>query len=225
MGPNRARRREAVKAATVTQSPLSRVRRAFATMAHAVREDHAVLHHYDAKYAADLRGGEASVAKDLVTRIGFQMLAACRVMRFCVDAEIPLLPQVTSRLIRHLYGSDIHWEADLAPGIVFVHGMGLAISRAASVERGAILFQHVTLGMGTDPESRATGAPHVEKDVHVGAGSTVVGPIVLGARSKVTANCFVRRSVPSDSLVEAPGPTISVRTRTGPARAEGEVSS
>jgi serine O-acetyltransferase len=203
---------------------VSKVRRAFAAMTHAVKEDHAVLHHYDDKYAADVHGAGVSVAKDLVTRIGFQMLAACRVMRFCADAEIPLLPQVTSRVIRHLYGSDIHWEAELAPGIVLVHGMGLAISRAARVERGAILFQHVTLGMGIDPETRASGAPHVEQGVHVGAGSTIVGPVRLGARSKVTANCFVRTSVPADSLVEAATPAVSVRSRKGPPRPHEEAS-
>ncbi len=194
-------------------------------MVAAVRDDHAVLRHYDAKYAADLRDGGSTIARDLVTRIGFQMLAACRVMRFCVDADIPLAPRVMSRMIRHVYGSDIHWEAQLDPGIVVVHGMGLAISRAAHVERGVILFQNVTLGMGTDPTTRVVGAPVVERDVHVGAGSTVIGPITLGARSKVTANCFVRSSVPAGSLVEAPVPTVSVRARPEGARPQSELES
>jgi serine acetyltransferase len=202
-----------------------KVRHAFRAMVGAVREDHAVLHHYDSKYAADVRDGSASVARDLVTRIGFQMLAACRLMRFCVDAEIPLAPRVASRMIRHLYGSDIHWDAELAPGIVIVHGMGLAISRAARVERGVILFQHVTLGLGTDPETRVTGAPLVEQDVHVGAGSTLIGPITMGARTKVTANCFVRASVPADSLVAASAPTVSARPSAVGRRArEGPLS-
>jgi serine acetyltransferase len=177
----------------------------------AVRADHEVLRHYDEKYAADVRGDGASLSRDLVTRIGFQMLAACRVMRFCADAHIPLAPKVASRLIRHLYGSDVHWEAELEPGIVVVHGMGLAVSRAARVERGAILFQNVTLGMSADPVNRTSGAPVIERDVHVGAGSTVVGPITVGARSKISANCFVRQSVPPDSLVEAPAATVTAR--------------
>jgi serine O-acetyltransferase len=181
-------------------------------MIAAVREDHAMLRHYDGKYQNGVEKG-GSLAHDLVTRVGFQMLAACRAMRFCADSGIPLGPQVASRMIRHVYGSDIHWEAELEPGVVVVHGMGLAISRAAHVSRGAILFQNVTLGMGVDPESRATGAPILERDVHVGAGSTLVGPITVGARSKVTSNCFVRASVHPDSLVESPMPTVSSRSR------------
>lgn len=193
-----------------------KVRRSWREMVAAVREDHATLHHYDSKYASDRGDAGAALARDLVTRIGFQMLVACRFMRFCVDAEIPLAPRVASRMIRHVYGSDIHWEAQLEPGIVFVHGMGLAISKAARVQRGAILFQNVTLGLGIDPASRSVGAPVLEQDVHVGAGSTLIGPITVGRGSKVTANCLVRDSIPPESLVEAPVPTVSVRPRRHP---------
>jgi serine O-acetyltransferase len=181
-------------------------------MVEAIREDRAMLHYYDAKHAPERASeGDPGFARDMVTRVGFQMLVAYRAMRFLVDARVPLAPQVASRVIRHVYGSDIHWETEIEPGVVFVHGMGLALSSAARVQRGAILFQHVTLGMSLDPVTRESGAPVVERDVHVGAGSTLVGPIRVGARSKVTANCFLRTSVPADSLVEAPAPTVSAR--------------
>jgi serine O-acetyltransferase len=194
-----------------------RLTRALRTLVSAVRADHAMLHHYDGKYGgpAGSEGAGGSLPRDLVVRAGFQMLAACRAMRFWADAGIPLAPQIASRLIRHAYGSDVHWEAELEPGIVVVHGMGLAVSRAARVRRGAILFQHVTLGMGVDPESRVLGAPTIEQDAQVGAGCTLIGPITLGARSKITANCFVRASVPADSIVEAPPPKVSARPRRG----------
>jgi serine O-acetyltransferase len=182
-------------------------------MVSAVREDRAMLHHYDAKYSEGGARGPTGFTGDLVTRIGFQMLVAYRAMRFLADAQIPLAPMVVSRLIRHVYGSDIHWEAQLEPGVVLVHGMGLAVSAAARVERGAILFQHVTLGISRDASTTRVGAPVIEREAHVGAGATIVGPITIGARSKVMANCVVRASVPPDSLVEAPAPTVSVRSR------------
>jgi serine O-acetyltransferase len=210
MGSYDARGEEALSNAGLA---VQRVRQAWREMTTAVRADQAMLHHYDSKYAAGQRDPHVTLGHDLVTRVGFQMLAACRVMRFCERAGVPLAPRFASRVIRHLYGADIHWEAELEPGIVFVHGMGLAISRAARVERGAIIFQNVTLGLGIDAESRAVGAPVVEQDAHVGAGTTIVGPIRVGARSKVTANCFVRTTIPPDSLVEAPMPTVSLRPR------------
>ncbi len=194
---------------------MSRIREAWQAMRGAVREDHAMLRHYDAKYGGGEPSSEAGMARDLVTRAGFQVMVAYRAMRFCVDAGLPNAARVASRLIRHAYGSDIHWEARLEPGVVVVHGMGLAVSKAARVDRGAVLFQHVTLGMGVDADTRESGAPHVEQDAQVGAGTTVVGPVTIGARSKVTANCFVRESVPPDSLVEAPAPKVSSRIRRG----------
>jgi serine O-acetyltransferase len=122
---------------------------------------------------------------------------------------------VVSRLIRHLYGSDIHWEAELAPGIVLVHGFGLAISKAARVAEGCILFQGVTLGLGRDGASGATGAPTLEPNVHVGVGATLVGPITIGRDTKIMAGCTVTQSVPPRSLVEAPLPAVRARPSAG----------
>jgi serine O-acetyltransferase len=194
----------------------ARFARAWSAMVAALREDHAMMRHYDEKYPTHLRG-RPSLPRDLVTRIGLQVLGAYRLMRFCVEARIPLAPRVISRLIRHAYGSDIHWETTLDPGVVLVHGMGLALSRGARVHRGTILFHNVTLGMGIDPETREVGAPVVEPHVHIGPGCSVVGPVRIGARSKISANCFVRASVPPDSLVEAPRPAVAPRSLRPPA--------
>jgi serine O-acetyltransferase len=149
---------------------------------------------------------------DVVRKIGFQIIVAYRVMRLLHEWRLPLLPQIASRLIRHLYASDIHWEASFAPGVMIVHGMGLCISHSARVESGVILFQGVTLGIGIDPLTRETGAPHVEADVHVGAGATLVGPIRVGARSKVMAGVVLMHSVPEDSLVKAHEPSVQSRS-------------
>jgi len=180
--------------------------------ATALRADHEHMSTTQAKYAhagSAAEGGKLS--SDLVTKIGFQMMAAYRAMRVFEEAGVPLAPKIASRLIRHLYGSDIHWEARFEPGVMIVHGMGLAISRAAHVEPGAILNQNVTLGMGIDPESRVTGAPHLERNVHVGAGATLVGPITIGAGSKIMAGCVVTRSVPPGSIVMAQAPEVRER--------------
>ena len=97
------------------------------------------------------------------------------------------------------------------PTIVFVHGFGLAIAGGAVVGEGCILFQNVTLGRSLDGETGSTGAPRLERNVHVGVGATLVGPIVIGEGSKVMAGCFVRTSVPPRSLVEAPAPIVRPR--------------
>jgi serine O-acetyltransferase len=110
-----------------------------------------------------------------------------------------------------VFASDIHWDAELEPGVMVVHGFGLAISYAARVHTGSILFQNVTLGYGPDAETRRTGAPLLERNVHVGIGATLFGPIVVGAETKIMAGCVLSRSVPPRSIVEAAVPHVGVR--------------
>jgi serine acetyltransferase/GT2 family glycosyltransferase len=178
-----------------------------------IRADHAALSASQGKYGA--REDTRPLAVEAVQNIGLQMLVAYRVMRALHRDGHGAAARVVSRLIRHLYGSDIHWEADFAPGIVLVHGFGLAISKAARVGEGCILFQGVTLGLGRDGASGRAGAPTLEPNVHVGVGATLVGPITIGRDSKIMAGCTVTQSVPPRSLVEAPLPAVRARPSPG----------
>ncbi len=190
---------------------------ALGDFASAVRADHATIRRYGSRYG-DGNNPTSALLTDVVRKVGFQILVAYRVMRLLRAWHLPLLPQITSRLIRHLYASDIHWDARFEPGVMIVHGMGLCISHSARVEGGVILFQGVTLGVGIDPVTREVGAPHVGADAHVGAGATLVGPIQVGAASKIMAGVVLMHSVPERSLVEAPAPAVRSRApRPGPA--------
>ncbi len=174
----------------------------------AIRADHKMLRHYQAKYG---NAPPRPLPVDAVQNIGFQLLIAYRIMRACRANGHALAAKSMSRIIRHLYGSDIHWDAEFAPGIVVVHGFGMAISGSSRVSEGCILFQHITLGLGLDPDTRASGAPRLERNVHVGVGATLLGPITVGAESKIMPGCALTRSVPARSKVESPVPKVSAR--------------
>jgi serine acetyltransferase len=185
-------------------------KRPFACAFLALCEDQAVMREYESRYG-HAAPSEGRLAPDVVQKVGLQMMAAVRLMQGLHAAGRTTAAKIVSRVIRHLYGSDIHWEAQLEPGIMIVHGMGLAISREARVAHGCILFQHVTLGLGIDADTRKTGAPSLERDVHVGPGATLLGPITVGAGSKVMAGAVLTQPVPPGSLVETPAPQIRPR--------------
>jgi serine O-acetyltransferase len=168
-----------------------------------------MLQRSQGKYGVDV--SPRPLTAEVVQNIGLQTLVAYRIMRALHVSGHSVAAKIMSRVIRHLYGSDIHWEADFAPGIVLVHGFGLAISKAARVEEGCILFHGVTLGMGRDGKSGETGAPVLEHGVHVGVGATLVGPITIGRESKIMAGCTVTHSVPVRSLVESAEPAVRAR--------------
>jgi serine acetyltransferase/GT2 family glycosyltransferase len=178
----------------------------------AIAEDHAVLRHYEAKYHQQ-ESSKGELPGDLVRKIGFQIMAAYRLMRAFRQSDRLPLAKAVSRLMRHLYGCDIHWNAELEPGILVVHGMGLAISHGARVGRGAILNQNVTLGQGIDSHTREVGSPRVEENVHIGAGATLIGPITIGADTKIMPGALVLSSVPPGSLVEVPEGVARPRPR------------
>jgi serine O-acetyltransferase len=176
----------------------------------AVRADYASVQNNRAKYHAE-KVSLWRMPIDLVRKVGFQTLAVTRLMQLARDLRVPIAPQVLSRLLRHLYSSEIHWDADIAPGVSIVHGVGLVISHAATVGEQCILFHNVTLGEGLDKNTRERGAPTLEARVHVGPGATLLGPIVVGEGSKIGAGAVLDHSVPPHSLVMPQAAKVSSR--------------
>lgn len=183
--------------------------RRFAT---SVRADHAAMRSTRGRYPTDGTSmHSAGLLSDAIRKVGFQMLIAVRVMRLVQDLHIPFGGPIVSRLIRHVYGAEIHWHATIADGVGFVHGVGIVISHGAVVGPGCILSQNITLGESIDPFTRKVGAPMLGSNVHIGAGAVLLGPICVGNETKIMANAVLDRSVPPRSLVRIPAATIEAR--------------
>src|SRR5215471_3879189 len=121
----------------------------FRDMLKAIRADHDTLRRNSRKYRGD-SDSQRPLLVDLVTRIGFQIMTWYRVMWYLDQIRVPLLPKLVSRMIRLVFGAEIHWKAKIAPGVSIVHGVGLVLSHASEVGPGCILFHNVTLGETRD---------------------------------------------------------------------------
>jgi serine O-acetyltransferase len=77
--------------------------------------------------------------------------------------------------------------------------MGTVIGETAEIGADVLLYHNVTLG-GVDLK-KAKRHPTVEDHVVIGAGAQVLGPIRVGAHSRVGANAVVVKDVPNDSVV------------------------
>lgn len=175
-----------------------------------VRADFGSLQRYRAKYHNEVVPLSRLPAA-LVKKIGLQMMVATRTMRLLEELHVPLGGQIASRVIRHLYGAEIHWKTQVGDGVSIVHGTGLVLSHRAKVGPGCILFQNVTLGEGRDPDTGESGAPTLGRDVHVGPGATLLGPITVGEGTKIMAGAVLTRSVPPYSLVKPAEAEVSSR--------------
>lgn len=188
-----------------------------------VRADFASTQRYRQKYHAEAIP-LSRLPLAAVKKVGFQMLIATRAMRLLQDAHVPVLPMVASRLIRHLYAAEIHWNTEIADGVSVVHGTGLVLSHRAKVGPGCILFHNVTLGEGLHPDTKEAGAPTLGRDVHVGPGATLLGPIHVGDGSKIGAGAVVTRDVPAYSVVMPAEAVVSPRKRGAAERPEEDAA-
>lgn len=189
---------------------LARWRRSATDFVAAVSADYASVQQNRKKYhQEDISAWRMPI--DLVRKIGFQTTFGIRCMQAARSANLPVAPALISRLLRHAYGVEVHFDAHIAPGISIVHGNGLVISHAATIGSGCILFHNVTLGEGLDAKTRKRGAPTLEENVHIGPGATLLGPIVVGAGTKIMAGAVLDQSTPKNSLVTPHKATVSAR--------------
>jgi serine O-acetyltransferase len=109
------------------------------------------------------------------------------------------LGRLTSHVSRALTGVEIHPGAQIGPCFFIDHGMGVVIGETAEIGTNVTLYHGVTLG-GTSWK-KGKRHPTLEDDVVVGAGAKILGPIRIGARTRIGANAVVVKDVPPDSVV------------------------
>jgi serine O-acetyltransferase len=128
-----------------------------------------------------------------------------------------ILPRALALAGRFVSGGiDIHPGATIGRRFFVDHGCGVVIGETAKIGDDVMLYHGVTLGAvgwwkDLDRPPGAARHPTVEDGVVVGAGSLVLGPITVGARTKVGAHALLLESVPPDSIVRPPSSTVMRR--------------
>jgi serine O-acetyltransferase len=149
-----------------------------------------------------------SVVEVLFLYPGLQALWLHRLAHALWCNDFFFLGRAVSHFSRWLTGIEIHPGAQIGPGFFIDHGMGTVIGETAEVGADVTLYHNVTLG-GVSLE-KVKRHPTLEDHVVVGAGAQILGPIVIGAHSRVGSNSVVVHDVPPHSVVVGvPGRVIS----------------
>ncbi|WP_329108810.1 serine acetyltransferase [Micromonospora sp. NBC_01699] len=106
-------------------------------------------------------------------------------------------------VIRLGTNSDLPRELSCGPGLRLFHPYGLVFHRDARLGRNVSMYHQVTIGRRDH-----SGEPVIGDEVTVGAGATVLGPIVIGRGAKIGAGATVLDDVPPGG--RALGPRASV---------------
>ena len=101
--------------------------------------------------------------------------------------------------ISEQFGVDIHPAVAMGSGIMLDHATGIVIGETAVVEDNVLFWHGVTLG--SKILTSGDRHPKIRQGVHLGAGSTVLGPVEIGANARVAAGSVVVDNVEPGAIV------------------------
>ena len=129
---------------------------------------------------------------------GFQAIQVQRVANWMWKRGRKALAVALQSRTSDVFAVDIHPAATLGRGLLMDHATSIVIGETAMVGDNVSMLHHVTLGgSGTGSGTRH---PTIGNGVLLGAGVSVLGPVVIGHCSKVGAGSVVVTDIPSNSV-------------------------
>ncbi|MEG0180176.1 MAG: serine O-acetyltransferase EpsC [Oscillospiraceae bacterium] len=151
----------------------------------------------DAKSIRHKDPAAKSLAEVLLLYPGFHALIFYKLSHFLYRHHRFFLARTVSQWGRGFTGIEIHPGATVGSGLFIDHGAGVVIGETAEIGNNVTLYHGVTLGgTGKDKGKRH---PTVCDNVLIGAGCKVLGPITLGANSRIGANSVVLSCIPANA--------------------------
>ena len=138
---------------------------------------------------------------EIMTYPGVWALAWHRVAHRLYGSRLFFLARLVNHFSRMLTAIDIHPGAKIGRNFFIDHGF-VVIGETAEIGDDVTIYQCVTLG-GTSPDNGVVGKRHptIADGAIIGSGAQVLGPIMVGARSRVGANAVVTRDVPAGAVM------------------------
>jgi len=126
---------------------------------------------------------------------GVWALVLHRVAHALFRARLFLLARIVNHFSRFLTAIDIHPGATIGRNFFIDHGFTV-IGETVTIGDNVTIYQCVTLG-GTSPDNGVAGKRHptILDGAIIGSGAQVLGPITIGAGSRIGANAVVTKDV------------------------------
>lgn len=136
-----------------------------------------------------------AVLRQAWTSDAFGALVLYRLKAACQRRGIPVVPRVAHRLAIAWAQLSIGDPVLVHPGIIVPHGQ-VVIDGFVEIHPGARLRPWITIGL---KEGIITG-PTLHRNVSVGTGAKILGPITVGAGARIGANAVVLGDVPAGAV-------------------------
>jgi serine O-acetyltransferase len=109
---------------------------------------------------------------------------------------VPILPRLAHRLAILTAQVSIGDPVIVEPGLYVVHGQ-IVVDGLVEIQSGVVISPFVTIGLRAGD---VTG-PTVQRDVSIGTGAKLIGPVTVGAGARIGANAVVVDDVPAGATV------------------------
>lgn len=148
-------------------------------------------------FLAQLQGrhGYGDYLAALLFGRGFHTLLSYRIQRSLL--LVPLVGKFFAKFLHYIScgitGCDISFYAKLSGGLYIPHPTGIVIGDNVEIGHGSTILQQVTLG------TKIKGGldyPKVGLSVYLGAGSKILGKILIDDHAVIGANAVVMQDVP-----------------------------
>jgi serine O-acetyltransferase len=132
---------------------------------------------------------------------GVWALGLHRLAHWLFEAELFFMARLVNHISRFLTAIDIHPGAKIGRNFFIDHGF-VVIGETAEIGDNVTMYQGSTLG-GTNPTSGVGGKRHptLGDGVIVSLGAAILGPLMVGAGSRIGANAVVTKDVPEGATM------------------------
>jgi serine O-acetyltransferase len=133
----------------------------------------------------------------LMFHAGFLSLKLYRWSHLFYSHNLKFLAFLLHFISRVLFAIDINPAAKIEPGVVIDHGIGTVIGSTTTIGSGTLIYHGVTLGARNIQKGKRH--PDVGKNVLIGSGAKILGPVKIGDNSQIGANAVVLKNVPPNT--------------------------
>lgn len=129
-------------------------------------------------------------------------VVAFRLANHVGNRGFPRVALAVSLIAQTLTGAEIGWTAEVGPGLVLHHPLGVILADGCVVGRNLRVGAAVILGYTSGgPRSNSDrGCPTIGDNVEIWARATIAGPISVGDGARVAASAVVLDDVPAGAV-------------------------
>jgi serine O-acetyltransferase len=139
------------------------------------------------------------IVRLIVVSDGFLALVCYRAKARLQALGVPLLPRVCHHLAMMIADVSIGDPVVIQPGVYIIHGQTV-IDGFTEIDSGVVIAPWTSIGLvAGNPRG-----PIIERDVQVGPGAKVLGPVVVGRGARISANAVVVWDVPEHTTALGP---------------------